>query len=131
MSAVSICAVSSQRSTALATNSDESGPLSDRIPWRAVQAHQPGDDLDDARRANATGHIDGQTLARKLVRSPSNTRACARESVRRHHVGGDAVAERERLLEVPLDLPGQRTARMIEVEQSAAAEQMRVMPRSA
>ena len=51
--------------------------------------------------------------------------------MRRHHAGGDAVAERERLLEVPLDLPGQRTARMIEVQQSAAAQEMRVMPRSA
>ena len=56
MNAVSICAVSSQRSTALATNS---GPLSERrCFWRAALGDEVRKNLDDAAGADTAIDLD-------------------------------------------------------------------------
>jgi hypothetical protein len=37
------------------------------VARRTMHAHEPREHFDDARRANATGHVDRQALARELV----------------------------------------------------------------
>lgn len=47
---------------------DEFGPVvAAQVPWRAVDADQLGEHLNDAPRANAACDVDGETLARPLV----------------------------------------------------------------